>query len=91
VFTRPFANRWLWGAVIVCLILQLAAVYWPFLQVVLRTVSLNWAELGVAVAAALAPVAVVELVKLVQRWSGQPPAARRAAHRPRQSVEGSDA
>jgi Ca2+-transporting ATPase len=69
-FTRPFANRWLWAAVIVCVSLQLAAVYWPFLNVVLRTVPLTWVELALVVAAALSPVAVVEIVKLIQRWPG---------------------
>ena len=68
-FSRLFTNGWLWGAVLACLILQLAAIYWPYLNVLLRTVPLTPTELAVVVAAALAPVAVIELVKLVQRWS----------------------
>ncbi|MGH7322448.1 MAG: cation-translocating P-type ATPase, partial [Candidatus Rokuibacteriota bacterium] len=44
---RPFANAWLWAAVLACLILQLAAIYWPFLGVVLHTVPLTSEELTV--------------------------------------------
>ena len=66
-FTRPFTNAWLLGAVLACLILQLAAVYWPLLQTVLRTVPLTAVELAVVAACSLAPVAVVEVVKLLQR------------------------
>jgi len=62
---RLFTNGWLWGAVLVCLLLQAAAVYVPFLQTVLRTVSLTAADWGVIAACALAPVAVVELVKAI--------------------------
>jgi hypothetical protein len=51
-------------------ILQLAAIYWPGLGVAHRTVPLTAAELEVATAADVAPVAVVEVVKLVLRWSG---------------------
>jgi len=76
--SRPFANGWLWAAVLACLILQLAAVYWPLLQTLLRTVPLASAELAVVATAALAPIGVVEIVKLVRRWSG--------AWRPRRSV-----
>jgi Ca2+-transporting ATPase len=68
-FTRPFANGWLWAAILACLALQLAAVYWPLLQVVLHTVALTAAELAVVAAAALAAVAVVEVVKLGRRRS----------------------
>jgi Ca2+-transporting ATPase len=63
-FTRPFTNAWLLGAVLACLILQLAAVSWPLLQTVLRTVPLTAAELAVVAGCSLAPVAVVEVVKL---------------------------
>ena len=58
----------------VCLLLQVAAVYTPFLQAVLHTAPLTAADWGVVLACSLAPVGVVELVKL-----GQPqrPAGRR--------------
>lgn len=66
-FTRPFTNAWLWAAVLVCLILQLAAVYWPFLQILLHTVPLTATDVVVVAVCSLAPVAVVEVVKLLQR------------------------
>ena len=66
-FTRPFTNAWLLGAVLACWILQLAAVYWPVLQTVLRTVPLTVVELVVVAVCSLAPVVVVEAVKLLQR------------------------
>ena len=62
-----FSNLWLWGAVAVCVLLQLAAVYVPFLREVLRTVPLTAADWGLILASALAPVAVVEAVKAVRR------------------------
>ncbi|MGH7305637.1 MAG: cation-translocating P-type ATPase [Candidatus Rokuibacteriota bacterium] len=70
MFIRPFANAWLATAVLTCVILQLAAVYWPFLGLVLNTVPLSSAELAVVAACSLAPVAVVEIVKVVQRKAG---------------------
>jgi Ca2+-transporting ATPase len=62
-----FTNGWLWGAVLVCLLLQAAAVYVPLLQRVLNTVPLSAADWGMIAACSLAPVAIVELVKVVQR------------------------
>jgi Ca2+-transporting ATPase len=51
-----FTNGWLWAAVAACLLLQLAAVYVPFLQTVLRTDSLTVADWGVVLACSLIPV-----------------------------------
>ena len=65
-FARPFTNAWLLGAVLACVILQLVAVYWPVLQTVLRTVPLTAVELAVVAACSLAPVMVVEGVKLLR-------------------------
>ena len=72
---RLFTNPWLWAAVAVCLVLQVAAVYTPFLQTVLRTTPLTGEDWAVVLACALAPVGVVELVKLGQRAAGRAPAA----------------
>jgi Ca2+-transporting ATPase len=66
-FTRPFTNAWLLAAVLACLILQLAAVYWSVLQTLLRTVPLTAMELVVVAACSLAPIAVVEGVKVLRR------------------------
>jgi Ca2+-transporting ATPase len=65
---RLFTNAWLWGATAICLALQVAAVEVPLLREVLRTVRLSWADWGLVVAGALAPLVVVELAKLVTGW-----------------------
>ncbi len=64
---KLFTNGWLWAAVSTCLLLQVAAVYTPFLQTVLHTTALTGADWGVALGFSVLPVGVVELVKLVQR------------------------
>jgi Ca2+-transporting ATPase len=64
---RLWTNGWLWGAVLVCLLLQVAAVHVPLLRAVLHTVPLTGADWGVIAAGSLSPVAVVELIKVVQR------------------------
>jgi len=70
IFTsRLFTNGWLWAAVGVCIILQIAAVYVPLLQKVLQTVPPTMAEWGVILGCSLLPVLVVELVKVIQRFS----------------------
>lgn len=65
--SRLFTNGWLWGAVVVCVGLQLAAVYIGGLRDVLGTVALNAGDWGVVAAGSALPVAVVEAVKAVQR------------------------
>jgi Ca2+-transporting ATPase len=62
-----FTNSWFWAAQAVCLILQLAAVYTPFLQTVLQVAPLDAADWGVVLVCSLIPVFVVELVKLTGR------------------------
>jgi Ca2+-transporting ATPase len=65
--SRLFTNIWLWAAVVMCLLLQAAAVYFPFLQRVLHTVAPTAWDWGVIAACSSVPVAVVELVKVIQR------------------------
>jgi Ca2+-transporting ATPase len=72
---RLFTNGWLWVAVVVCVALQLAAVYVPFLQTVLQTTPLTAADWGLILAAALVPIGVVELAKLVRGVAGSAPPA----------------
>ena len=64
---RLFTNGWLWAALGTCLILQAAAIYVPLLRKVLHTVPPTFSDWGVIVACSLAPVVVVEVVKLIQR------------------------
>ena len=65
--SRLFTNRWLWGAVAICLLLQVTAVTLPLLKKVLHTVSPTLWEWGVIAGCSLLPVVVVELVKIVSR------------------------
>ena len=65
--SRLFTNSWLWAAVVICLLLQAAAVYLPILQKVLHTVPPTISDWAVIATCSLLPVAVVELVKVIQR------------------------
>ncbi len=62
-----FSNRWLWTAVIGSAAIQMLAVELPFLQRLLRTVSLSWSDWGLVVGGAVFPLVVIEIVKLVVR------------------------
>ena len=69
--SRLFTNTWLWAAVATCLILQAAAVYVPLLQRVLHTVPPTVSDWGLIAACSLMPVAVVEFVKVIQRFAAR--------------------
>jgi len=64
---RLFKNGWLWGAVALCVLLQIAAVSVPFLRAILHTVPLGAEDWGVVAVCSLFPLAIVEVVKLLQR------------------------
>lgn len=65
--SRLFTNKWLWGAILICVLLQLAAVYVPFLQTVLPTVPLNLSDWGLVLGFSLLPIMIIEVVKWLQR------------------------
>ncbi|HMB07413.1 MAG TPA: cation-translocating P-type ATPase [Isosphaeraceae bacterium] len=68
IFTsRLFTNGWLWAAVLICVLLQVATVSLPLLRRVLHTVPPVASEWAIIAACSLAPVAIVELVKLTRR------------------------
>ncbi len=67
---RSFTNRWLWGAVLLCIALQVLAVYQPGLQRVLGTVALDGRDWALVIGMALLPVVVTEVVKGLGRWHG---------------------
>ena len=71
--SRLFTNGWLWGAVVICLLLQIAAVYLPLLQKVLHTVPPTVSDWGLIAVCSLMPVAVVEFVKVIQRVATRNP------------------
>jgi len=62
-----FANRWLWGAVLLALALQLAVTRIPFLQEAFSTVSLGAGDWLRCAAVASSVVWLRELVKLAAR------------------------
>jgi Ca2+-transporting ATPase len=65
--TRLFTNAWLWGATLVCTLLQVGAVTVPWLRGILHTTALNTHDWCLIATASLAPVIVVEIVKVAQR------------------------
>ncbi len=66
-FRHLFTNGWLWTAVAVGVLLQIAVVHTPFLQAAFGTASMDIAHWGVAVAAASSVLWFDELRKLVLR------------------------
>ena len=66
-FSRIFSNSWLWSAVLLCLLLQASAVCVPALRRILHTAMPTAADWGVILACSLAPLPIVELVKLASR------------------------
>ena len=66
-FTGMFTNPWLWGAILLSLLLQAAVVYVPFLQQAFSTVTLNLADWLACVAVASSVLWLSELSKLIIR------------------------
>jgi len=65
----PLTNPYLFGAVAISSLLQLAVVSIPALQPVFETVSHSWSEWAVLTLLALTPVTVIEMTKLaIQFW-----------------------
>ena len=66
-FTGLFSNRWLWGAVLLSLALQVAVIYMPFLQQAFSTVSLSAGDWLRCAAVASSVLWLRELSKVVTR------------------------
>jgi Ca2+-transporting ATPase len=66
-FADLFSNRWLWGAVLLSLVLQLAVVYVPFLQQAFSTVSLGAGDWLFCAAVASSVLWLRELAKLLAK------------------------
>ena len=64
-FKGVFKNLWIWGAVAISVLLQLAVVYVPFLQVAFGTRALTLTDWLIAVAVSSSALWVRELSKLV--------------------------
>ena len=66
-FPRMFTNRWLWGAIALSLLMQVAVVYVPFLQQAFSTTSLTFADWLRCAAAGSMVLWLRELSKLIMR------------------------
>jgi Ca2+-transporting ATPase len=66
-FVGLFSNKWLWGAVLLSLVLQMAVIYIPFLQQAFSTVSLSFADWLRCTAVASSVLWLGELSKIVRR------------------------
>ena len=60
-------NRWIWAAIVVCVVLLGLAVYLPGLSSVLDTRALGWRAWGVVLALSLVPVVAGQLILGVGR------------------------
>ena len=66
-FVGLFSNKWLWGAVVLALVLQASVVYVPFLQQAFATVSLRFGDWLRCAAVASSVLWLRELSKMVPR------------------------
>ena len=66
-FVGMFSNRWLWGAVLLSLLLQAAVIYIPFLQHAFSTVNLSLGDWLCCTAVASSVLWLRELSKVVTR------------------------
>ncbi len=67
-FTGMFANKWLWAAILLSLVLQVAVIYVPFLQQAFSTVSLSLLDWLRCAAIASSVLWLRELSKIVSRY-----------------------
>ena len=66
-FVGLFSNKWLWGAVVLALVLQASVIYVPFLQQAFSTVSLSFGDWLRCAAVASSVLWLRELSKMVTR------------------------
>ena len=66
-FSGMFTNRWLWGAIALSIVLQLAVIYIPVLNTAFGTTPLHWHQWFEAIALAACVLAASELYKLAVR------------------------
>ena len=67
-FRELFANKWLWGAILLAIMLQIMVVQVPFLQAAFGTAPLDLAHWGWCVALASAVLWFDEIRKITLRW-----------------------
>ena len=69
-FKGTFSNKWLWGSVLLSLLLQAAVIYIPFLQQAFSTVSLTFGDWLRCAAVASSVLWLRELSKALMRAMG---------------------
>jgi magnesium-transporting ATPase (P-type) len=74
-FHRLFANAWLWGAIALGLVLQIAVVQIPFLNRAFNTVPMTLEDWGICVLMASTVVWLAEIRKWVLRRPQRPSSA----------------
>jgi P-type Ca2+ transporter type 2C len=67
-FSELFRNQWLWGAILLSLLLQLLVVYAPFLQPAFGTVGLSFMDWLLCAAVASSVLWLREASKLLGRF-----------------------
>jgi P-type Ca2+ transporter type 2C len=72
-FRGMFSNKWLWGAVLLSLLLQAALIYIPFLQQAFSTMNLSFGDWLRCAAVASSVLWLRELTKAVTRPMGTDP------------------
>jgi Ca2+-transporting ATPase len=65
-----FSNRPLVGAIALTFILQVAIIYWPFLNQIFHTAPLTWEELGICLLISTITFHAVELEKFIKKRKG---------------------
>ncbi len=62
-----FANRGIWGAIILTVMLQLLIVYVPFLDTIFKTTPLNWNIMLMILMATFVSIIFIEVVKFLNK------------------------
>ena len=65
--SRIFANRGMWGAIVLTVIMQLLIVYLPFLQSIFKTTALVWDTIATILISSLGCVLCIEFVKYLYK------------------------
>jgi Ca2+-transporting ATPase len=65
--SRIFANKELWGAIVLTVILQMLIVYVPFLQSIFKTTALAWNAMAVILTVTVGSVLGIEFLKYLDK------------------------
>ena len=65
--SRIFANKRLWAAIVLTVIMQLLIVYVPFLQSIFKTTALAWNAMGIILMATAGSTLCTELLKYLNK------------------------